>query len=201
MINENGRFTLPSQATASARQLYGELLAKRDEDLFQSARLVTCGLYIHIVMNDYIRIIMDLRRTDTDLDVKLSEDFKNTLGPSDINETGGNQVSIEFDLLCRWHSTISSKEEQWMKEHLSGIVSDGNLETIVIEEMFADMSQMSALQPADPGQRTWDDLQRQAGVHFDDADLAEILMGATEDVRRSEDQVLREHCERCATTE
>jgi hypothetical protein len=63
LINEDGRFTEnPRQVTVDR---YGEKgLNKRDDDLFQTARLVTCGLYINIILIDYVRTILNLNRTD-----------------------------------------------------------------------------------------------------------------------------------------
>jgi len=57
-INEDGRFTAPSPS------LQGDKAAaawkKYDEDLFQTARLVTSGLYINIMLLDYVRNIVNV---------------------------------------------------------------------------------------------------------------------------------------------
>ena len=57
-INEDGRFTAPSS------RLEGEKLAaawkKHDNDLFQTARLITSGLYINITLLDYVRNIVNV---------------------------------------------------------------------------------------------------------------------------------------------
>jgi hypothetical protein len=45
-INEGGRFSL------SPRLSKEEALKKQDEDLFQTARLITCGLYISISVHE-----------------------------------------------------------------------------------------------------------------------------------------------------
>lgn len=57
-INEGGRFTPPAdhleeEAKAAAWQKY-------DEDLFQTARLITSGLYINITLVDYVRNIINV---------------------------------------------------------------------------------------------------------------------------------------------
>lgn len=36
---------------------------KHDNDLFQTGRLVVCGLFINIILHDYLRIILGLNRT------------------------------------------------------------------------------------------------------------------------------------------
>jgi hypothetical protein len=57
LINENGRFSKPNE-NPHRPQLHGEDLKaawkKRDNDLFQTGRLVTCGLYINITVYDYV---------------------------------------------------------------------------------------------------------------------------------------------------
>jgi hypothetical protein len=58
-INEDGKFTPPSPG------LEGEKAAaawkKYDNDLFQTARLITSGLYINITLIDYVRNIVNVR--------------------------------------------------------------------------------------------------------------------------------------------
>lgn len=54
-INEGGRFTVDPRKVTVWR--YGEKINKRDDDLFQTARLITCGLYCNIVL---VRIEMEL---------------------------------------------------------------------------------------------------------------------------------------------
>ena len=39
--------------------------AKYDNDLFQTGRLITCGLYINITLMDYLRTIVNLNRSNT----------------------------------------------------------------------------------------------------------------------------------------
>ena len=91
-INENGRFTKPKDGASK------EAWDKYDNDLFQTGRLITCGLYINCVLKDYVRTILSLNRTGTtwDLDPRTEE------GRSILNtpaaEGTGNQVSAEFNL-------------------------------------------------------------------------------------------------------
>lgn len=66
LINENGRFSIPSSITPENQKMYSAAEVKRDNDLFQTARLVTCGLYINIILKDYVRVILNLNRSKTD---------------------------------------------------------------------------------------------------------------------------------------
>jgi len=115
-IDEGGRFSsIRSGAkttglTPSAdqeRNLTPEQLY--DEALFQTGRLVTCGLYINIVLQDYVRTILGLNRSDTLWNLDPRADFRNQGTP----QAGGNQVSAEFSLVYRWHSCVSKRDEAW----------------------------------------------------------------------------------------
>lgn len=63
-LNENGRISMPPQEFND--QIEGEdkkdaretAYRKRDEDLFQAAKLITCGLYIDISIHDYPKVLM-----------------------------------------------------------------------------------------------------------------------------------------------
>ena len=68
IINEGGRFTKPKDGSA-------EDTAKYDNDLFQTGRLITCGLYVNCILKDYVRTILNLNRTDSqwDLDPRIVE--------------------------------------------------------------------------------------------------------------------------------
>jgi linoleate 10R-lipoxygenase len=65
LINENGRFTKPLD------KLTGEKAEaawkKHDNDLFQTGRLVTCGLYINVTLFDYLRTVSFSNITQTNL--------------------------------------------------------------------------------------------------------------------------------------
>jgi linoleate 10R-lipoxygenase len=36
----------------------------------------------------------------------------------------GNVVSVEFNLLYRWHATLSAQDTEWTKKMLEGILKD-----------------------------------------------------------------------------
>lgn len=91
-INDNNRFTKPTPDSDKSA------FDKYDNDLFQTGRLVTCGLYVNIVLKDYVRTILNLNRTTSkwDLDPRV-EETKNLLN-NPAAEGVGNQVSAEFNL-------------------------------------------------------------------------------------------------------
>jgi hypothetical protein len=91
-INENGRFTKPKDdAPKTAWDKY-------DNDLFQTGRLITCGLYVNCVLKDYVRTILSLNRTDTKWDLDPRTQEGQTLFHTPAAQGTGNQVSAEFNL-------------------------------------------------------------------------------------------------------
>lgn len=105
-INENGKFTkpaenLPAEAAEKAWKKY-------DHDLFNTARLVTCGLYMNITLLDYLRTIVNLNRSNTTwtLDPR-TEMGRTVMGEVAAPRGGGNQVSCEFNLVsCKVNDKV-----------------------------------------------------------------------------------------------
>jgi hypothetical protein len=62
-INEGGRFKKPKENLHAHKN--NDTAVKYDEDLFQTGRLITCGLYINIVLLDYLRTIVGLNRLNS----------------------------------------------------------------------------------------------------------------------------------------
>ncbi len=102
-INESGRFARPKDDATKAAW------AKYDNDLFQTVRLINCGLYINII-KDYVRTILELNRTNSDGD--LDPRTARLTGPT-ANGTPGNQVSAEYNLVYRWHAAVSERDDDW----------------------------------------------------------------------------------------
>lgn len=79
-INENDRFTKPRDSLPD--DMKEKAWAKRDHDLFNTGRLVTCGLYINITLFDYLRTIVNLNRSNTtwtlDPRAKMGNGYSNT---------------------------------------------------------------------------------------------------------------------------
>jgi hypothetical protein len=185
VINEGDRFSLPPHITAYGTAAYEEAVARRDEHLFQTARLVTCGLYVQIVLNDYVRTILNLQRVESSWNLDPRVDVGKVLGTTNIDKATGNQVSVEFNLIYRWHSAISIKGERWLNEHLLKICPGARIENLTMEQLRNGMRTFAVQTPADPGYRTFGSLSRDARGYFNDSDLVRILTEATEDVAAS----------------
>ncbi|KAI1377390.1 heme peroxidase [Hypoxylon crocopeplum] len=182
-INENGRFTLACAPDASPADR-ARAVAKQDHDLFNTARLVTGGLYINICLHDYLRAITNTHHSESDwtLDprVQIDKQFDGEGTPRGV----GNQVSVEFNLLYRFHSCISKKDERWINNFFLKLFpgrQPEEFENVSWTELGQALLTFEANTPADPSVRTFDGLERQADGTFKDEDLVRILKEAMDD--------------------
>lgn len=154
--------------TRTPEQLY-------DEALFQTGRLITTGLYINIVLQDYVRTILGLNRVDRLWNLDPRSDYDKGIMPDKIPQAGGNQVSAEFSLVYRWHSCVSERDEAWTTELLKKIGSKPDLITAAQE--WADRLQKQA-----PEDRPLDTLKRLPDGRFSDDDLAKVWIDSVNDL-------------------
>ncbi|KAJ9263257.1 hypothetical protein DTO212C5_7683 [Paecilomyces variotii] len=182
MINENGRFTKPRDGLApeAAKKAW----AKYDEDLFQTGRLVTCGLYINIILYDYLRTIINLNRSNSTwcLDPRARMDKQG--GKETTPEGLGNQCSVEFNLAYRWHSATSAKDEEWTENVYKELFGKPASE-VSMQELLIGLGKYESSLDKDPSKRTFAHLQRQEDGTFKDEELVKILTDAIEDVAGS----------------
>lgn len=177
-INEGGRFTKPGP------KLTGEAAVaawkKYDEELFQTARLVTSGLYINITLIDYVRNIINLNRVDTKWTLDPRQEMGVSVGTKAGSEAGvGNVVSAEFNLCYRWHSCISEMDDQWIKDFYVELLGEDYGE-MDLHTLIKALKSFEASIPEDPGERTFSGFKRGADGHFNDDELMEALATAIE---------------------
>ncbi|ORZ11460.1 heme peroxidase [Absidia repens] len=104
-INENGRFSFgPGKPLATAQD--------QDEELFQTARLINTGCLSNVIIRDYIRAILG---TSQNSDF-VWDPFKQPAYPMH-----GNQVSIEFNVIYRWHAAIGKQDEDWLNSVMAAL--------------------------------------------------------------------------------
>ena len=172
-INEAGRFTKPKDDADKAAY------AKYDNDLFQTGRLITCGLYVNCILKDYVRTILNLNRTDSDWDL----DPRTALlsGPNG-NGASGNQVSAEFNLVYRWHACVSEKDDEWTREEFARLFPGKDPSQVSMPQFLTGLGIWEAGLSPDPLDRTFANLQRSADGTLDDDALVKILADGTEQV-------------------
>ncbi|KAI1214921.1 heme peroxidase [Annulohypoxylon truncatum] len=183
-INENGRFTLEcdgkDKPTPEER---ARALARQDHDLFNVARLIVGGLYVNISLHDYLRAITNTHHSKSDWTLDPRVDIKAFDGEGAPRGVG-NQVSAEFNLLYRFHSCISKKDERWMNNFFLKLFPEGktqDLSTVSLEDFGLALLKFEQSIDKDPSKRTFDDLKRQENGKFKDEDLVRILKEGMDD--------------------
>lgn len=178
-INGRGRFTRPDNKAAK------EAWEKYDNDLFQTARLITGGLYVNIVLYDYVRTILDLNRTNSawSLDPRVEE--RQSIIGKGASEAQGNQVSAEFNLIYRWHSPISPKDAKWTEGIYNELFPGKDPNDLSIPELMRGLSKLENSLDPEPSKRPFANLKRKPDGTFDDDALVDILVSGIEDVSGS----------------
>lgn len=177
-INEGGRFIKPTgdandEKVAAAWKKY-------DEELFQTARLVTSGLYINITLLDYVRNIIGLNRVDTKWTLDPRQEMGVSAGTKEGSESGvGNVVSAEFNLCYRWHSCISEMDDKWIQDFYTKMLGE-DYGAMDMRALMTAVKKFEMSIPADPGKRTFGGFERGVDGRFNDDELMEALATAIE---------------------
>lgn len=179
VVNENGRFTKPSDGLTPEKA--EKSWAKYDNDLFQTGRLITCGLYINITLYDYLRTIINLNRSNSTWTLDPRVEMGNIFGKEGTPRGLGNQVSAEFNLAYRWHACISDKDDKWTQALYRELFGK-NAEDVSMPELLQGLGKWEHSMDKDPQKRPFNKLQRDANGKFSDDDLAQILTESVEDI-------------------
>lgn len=172
-INEDLRFVKPKEDADKTAY------TKYDNDLFQTARLINCGLYVNIILKDYVRTILNLNRTNSDWD--LDPRTATLTGPT-ANGTPGNQVSAEFNLVYRWHACVSEKDDKWTQEEYARLFPGQDPSQVSMNQFLTGLGMWENGLSSDPQKRSFANLQRSVDGSLDDDALVKILADGTEDV-------------------
>lgn len=143
---------------------YDAAWKKLDDDLFHTARLITCGIYIQISIHDYLRALMGFHQYDTNftLDPRV-----NKSKAKDVSRALGNQVTVEFNLLYRFHCAISLGDEDYLEKYLEeyfekkptpGNPGDPNWKPkeMGLQEFLMEMAQARERAKKEPVVEPWD---------------------------------------------
>ncbi|KAL7623519.1 hypothetical protein AAE478_007202 [Parahypoxylon ruwenzoriense] len=178
-INEGGRFTPPPPGLDEERA--AAAWKKYDNDLFQTARLVTSGLYINITLVDYVRNIVNLNRSNTTWTLDPRAEMGRDVGTNSGSERGtGSIVSAEFNLCYRWHSCISAKDDQWVRDFYQDLFGKDPL-SLSTKDMVMGFAKFERGIPEDPGERVFGGFKRNSDGSFNDDDLVGCISDAIED--------------------
>ncbi|CAI2176174.1 903_t:CDS:2 [Funneliformis geosporum] len=181
-INENGRFSVKDPNDP-------EELKIQDENLFQTARLVNGGLYLHTILHDYLHTILGLNKTNSEWYLDPTSNFpKDTL--TNPTPTGmGNQIALEFNYIYRWHPAISKDDETWIDDQFKRILGKDypkEGEEIPVPVFTQRLKEWRESLPSEPEKRTFGGLERikegELKGTFRDTDLVKELVHATDQV-------------------
>ncbi|KAF8880494.1 heme peroxidase [Infundibulicybe gibba] len=169
-INEQGMFKNPALLSTAEYQA-------QDDEIFHRARLVNCGFFMQIILGDYVGAILGLARDECAwrLDPLMAmRNSDHTVSP----RGEGNVVSVEFNLMYRWHSTISTQDADWIASVFKKLFDGKNLDTVTAAD-FKEAAHKHMI-PKDPVQKwTFADLKRLPSGAFADDDLARLIQDAT----------------------
>jgi len=173
-INEANRFPPPPPSLSDPA--LAAHLASLDESLFQTGRLITCGLYANLILKDYVRTILALNRSPTswNLDPRSNS--------SKLPQGRGNQVSVEFNLVYRWHSALSERDGTWVREELKSVLGGKEPEEVGVGEMVRALAKWEESIPAKPEERRFGGLARQADGTYEDQELVKVWCDSVEDI-------------------
>ncbi|KAG5337783.1 hypothetical protein C0989_008908 [Termitomyces sp. Mn162] len=186
-------------------------LALQDEEIFQTARLINCGHFMSAIMGDYVTGFLGMSEGSywdmKPFDVRVADTarlFASALTVLQIIQTDdmkvdrglGNHVSVEFNILYRWHATLSDKDLKWTEDVFREVFADKPFEELSLKDLGFVASLFDNL-ASNPAERTFAGyvgtfrdkalfishsrrLMRNPDGTFSDDDLAEILYMATE---------------------
>ncbi|KAK6332263.1 hypothetical protein TWF696_002984 [Orbilia brochopaga] len=175
-INEHDRFSI---LTGMERDR--KAIKKQDEDLFQTARLITNGLYINIILTDYLRTILNLNRTSSTWNLDPRVDVDKAFSEAGTPRGTGNQTSFEFSFVHRWNSCVSRRDERWFEEFYRAILPGQDPHRLDATTATAQFSKWEAAIETDPAARSFHHLQRNSEGMLPDDELVYMLTESIED--------------------
>lgn len=92
----------------------------------------------------------------------------------------GNQVSAEFNLVYRWHSAISDRDDKWTQATYREMFGKEAHE-VSLQELLIGLGKWERGLSKDPQQRPFAHLERQADGRYSDDDLVKIIADSIED--------------------
>lgn len=133
---------------------------------------------MRILRGDYLRTIVNLNRSNTTWTLDPRVDTGK--GAGSIEWGVGNQVSAEFNLVYRWHSAISKRDEEWTEELYLELFGKPSHE-VSMRELLIGLKNWEASMDKDPQKRPFAKLNRGEDGKFSDDELVNIMTSAIED--------------------
>ena len=176
-INERGQWSNPPPDDPAKR-------AKQDEEIFQTARLVNCGHFMALIFGDYVAGFLGLGRDGNTWSMNPFDPIKKPVTGIEVGRGQGNHVSVEFNVLYRWHATTAQEDIAWTEDEFRNVfaASGKPLDQVTVDDFYAAAGRIFSGQQPEARQRVFGGIKRQADGTFSDDDLAGILHDSTEKV-------------------
>ncbi|KAI0347729.1 heme peroxidase [Trametopsis cervina] len=173
-INEQGKWSDPPPANEDQR-------AKQDEEIFQTARLINGGHFMAMIFGDYVAGFLGLQRDGKGWGMNPFDPIKTEDGEF-LGRAEGNHVSVEFNLMYRWHAVTAQKDIKWTEDLFSEVFGTSKpFEELTLTDFGAAVGRAwGTLVDPNPRTRTFSGLKRGADGAFNDDDIARVLQDATE---------------------
>lgn len=146
-INEKGTWKNPPPDDAAQR-------AKQDEEIFQTARLVNCGHFMALIFGDYVAGFLGLGRDGCTWSMDPFDPIKTDSGV-EIPRGTGNQCSVEFNVLYRWHATTAQQDIAWTENEFNNVFAGKQLDTLTLQDFKQAAYKVFAAGEPDPKKRTF----------------------------------------------
>lgn len=144
---------------------------------------VTCGLYINIILQDYVGTLVGIPELNTGwfLNPYVGGGTEPLAGQATPIATG-NQVSCEFNLVYRFHMIISERDDKWTQDLMAKLFQGRDPSSLSLDEFMGVLTEYLATIDPDPSKRSVAGLTRGADGTFDDEALINIITESTEDL-------------------
>lgn len=144
---------------------------------------VVNGLYVNISLHDYLRGLTNSHHSASDWTLDPRVEVSRMFDPEGVPRGIGNQVSAEFNLLYRFHSVISRRDEKWTNEFLESLFPDIDkpLDQLTPHEFIQGLFRFEQMIPEEPSERVFGNLKRGQDGKFNDSELVNIMKESMED--------------------
>lgn len=140
-------------------------------------------------MNSYIRGIANLNHTESTWTLDPRVEIDKSYDGEGVPRGVGNQVSCEFNLLYRFHSAISKRDDKWTRDFFAKIIPGIDPKTVSMPVLLEGIVRFEQNIDPEPSKRTFGGLARTKDGTFDDAEMVKILKESIEDPAGTEKQL------------
>ncbi|KAF8727619.1 hypothetical protein AX14_007203 [Amanita brunnescens Koide BX004] len=154
------------------------LRLKQDEEIFQTARLINCGHFLNVMVSDFLPSFLGLSEDGNwtrSGGIDLSQLRKQAGGRSH-----GVHSSVEFNMLYRWQATLSQVDLKWTEEQFNQLFRRKLYDRVTFDDLEKATREYQSTMNTDPKKWTFDKLTRGLDGKFDDDELMNVLLEATE---------------------